>query len=73
MTQRCASCKGVAHPSTGHQHSPNVLICGPCARRWFKWLAGHTKPRKGTDFYSAAVKWRQTPPTTPVEKGEPLP
>ena len=58
---RCASCTGVAHPATGHYHSPKVLICGPCARRWFAWLAAHTRPRKGTDFYGAATRWPRAP------------
>jgi hypothetical protein len=56
---RCASCPGVAHPSTGHYHSPRVLICAACARLWFAWLVKHTRPRKGTDFYGAATKHKQ--------------
>lgn len=54
----CPACKGVCHPATGHQHSPSMLICGPCAREFFKWVERHTRPRKGTSFYDAAVKWR---------------
>ncbi len=54
---RCASCKGAAHPATGHQHSAKILICGPCARRWNAWLQSQTKRRfrigaKGSKRYT---------------------
>lgn len=55
---RCAACKGVAHPSTGHAWSASVIVCGPCTRRFFAWVAQHTRPRKGSDFYGAAVRWK---------------
>lgn len=56
-TPRCSSCKGVFHPQTGHAHSAAVVICGPCARRFFAWLERHTRPRKNADFYGAATRW----------------
>jgi hypothetical protein len=53
----CAACGGAAHDATGHRWSAKVLVCGPCARRFFKWAQGHTRPRKGLSFYDAAVRW----------------
>ncbi len=53
---RCASCPGVAHPATGHQWSPSTLICHACALRFYKWLAQHTRPRKGSDFYGSIAQ-----------------
>lgn len=32
---RCASCRGVAHPATGHQWTPKTLVCRGCAERFF--------------------------------------
>lgn len=51
--ERCAACKGVAHPATGHAWSAAVLVCGPCTRAFFAWArnrpgpaGGKPKPRK---------------------------
>jgi hypothetical protein len=59
----CASCKGVAHPATGHTWSERTLVCGPCARRFWKWAIQHTnaqtrrkKGKPSPDFYGAALK-----------------
>ncbi len=72
---RCASCKGVAHPATGHQHSARVLICGPCARSWAAWLAKHTRrkmrvgPRgKGSDYFSFYDRVGKRETTVGLEK-----
>lgn len=56
---RCASCHGAAHPASGCQYSERVIVCGPCTRRFWAWVRVHTKPRKGTDFYGAATRWKQ--------------
>lgn len=34
---RCFFCEGVAHPTTGHYVTPNVLQCGPCHREFIRW------------------------------------
>jgi hypothetical protein len=61
----CASCKGVAHPATGCQYSETMIICGPCIRKAWVWIAGHTNTSKRVgpkgskqrvSFYEAATK-----------------
>ena len=52
----CASCKGVAHPATGCAWSETTLVCGPCARSFWRWMMQHTRARKGKpSFYDAAL------------------
>jgi len=56
----CSACKGAAHPASGCQYSESVIVCGPCVRRFWAWAKQHMRARKkGSDFYSAAGKWRE--------------
>ena len=61
---RCPSCGGVAHPATGCQHSENVVVCGPCTRKFWAWLApftnnkGRGKGRK-LAFYDSVNRVRE--------------
>lgn len=54
---RCASCKGAAHPASGCQYSEKTIICGRCVREFWRWVKGHTQPRKKKgkllDFYGS--------------------
>jgi hypothetical protein len=43
VTLRCRSCGGVAHPETGHYHTPTFLVCGPCTRRFVQWVSNWTR------------------------------
>jgi hypothetical protein len=52
--QRCAQCKGSAHPASGCQYSSRTLICGPCTRQAWKWVREHVNGkggRSGVFFY----------------------
>ena len=54
---RCNACKGVFHEATGHRHSDNTVLCGPCAKHFFKWVKGHTnRSWSGVKFYEHAVR-----------------
>jgi hypothetical protein len=62
VRQQCGACKGVAHPATGCAWSDRTLVCGPCARSFWKWMIGHTNQRRrfkkgkpSPDFYGAAL------------------
>jgi hypothetical protein len=55
MEEECSACKGPFHPATGHYHTENVKICGPCAKHFVSWLKGHLKRRWGGKvFYEHA-------------------
>lgn len=58
---RCAACNGTAHPATGCQYTPTMLVCGPCVRRFWAWARVHTnamkrvgQTKKFVSFYEAA-------------------
>ena len=66
---KCASCKGVAHPATGSQHSETFIVCGRCTRETWAWVRTHTDrvyrvgpkgvpkgERRFVSFYEAAGK-----------------
>ena len=60
---RCAACKGVYHPITGHVFTEETVLCGPCAREFYKWyklrmaqMDHPTKKSKGGTFSAAVVK-----------------
>ena len=53
---KCAACKGVYHPATGHVLSEQLVLCGPCTREHVKWLKQHLRRKwGGADFYAAAA------------------
>lgn len=58
--QRCASCRGPAHPATGAQYTPAILVCGPCERAFWAWAKDWTRRPKRLKggglvyFYEAA-------------------
>ena len=55
MTDKCSACRGVYHPATGHVHSNNTVLCGPCTRHYFAWVVSHTNHRYGkVRFYDHA-------------------
>lgn len=66
--EKCASCGGVYHESTGHRHSEKSVICGPCAIDFKAWYKGMMARKFGTgkrgtknekvSFYDAAGKWK---------------
>lgn len=52
---RCAACKGVYHPATGHLFTPTCVLCGPCARDFLRWWKGMVNRRWGKlRFYDFA-------------------
>lgn len=44
-TFRCPACKGVAHPASGSQHSENMVVCGPCTRKFAAWVHAWTSSK----------------------------
>ena len=42
----CSSCGGSAHPASGCEYSPTMLICGRCVRLAWRWILGHTELKK---------------------------
>jgi hypothetical protein len=52
----CYQCGATWHPATGHVLAKETYLCGPCARRFFAWMAAHMQRRwGGHDFYAAAA------------------
>lgn len=55
---------GVAHPATGCEYSPGVVVCGPCVRAFWAWFRAHSNQVPGkrhkskASFYEAAGKRR---------------
>jgi hypothetical protein len=61
---RCFACKGPYHPATGHiwtelppdAQGEHPVYCGPCYRKWIKWMKGHLNRRwAGANFYEEAA------------------
>jgi len=63
--RHCAECGGVAHPASGCQYTETFLVCGPCTRKFWKWVREHTnkmppkRARIKASFYDAAGKWHE--------------
>lgn len=59
MDLKCNVCKGPWHEATGHRQSATMLWCGPCTRKWVKFLKSHlNRKSSGVHFYDHA----QPPP-----------
>lgn len=54
---KCSACGGPYHPATGHMHTENVVLCGPCTRDMLAWVKKHTSRKGGRTggFYEAAA------------------
>jgi hypothetical protein len=55
----CAICHGPAHPATGAQYSPRVLVCYGCVVELWTWLRrrmnGRPRGGRGPNFYDHAA------------------
>lgn len=54
----CFRCGGPYHESTGdYDKKWDVAFCGPCCKKFYGWLKGHTKRRwGGLNFYEHAAR-----------------
>lgn len=60
----CAACLGPYSPVTGHAWTARVVLCGPCARDWLRWL----KAQLGRGAHRGGHALRPSPgvPVLPV-------
>lgn len=69
---KCFCCGGCAHLATGHALSDTAVLCGPCARdfyRWYRERMNRQNWRKGMDSWNeAAAKSIRLEPDKKVRK-----
>lgn len=62
--KKCSTCGTPYHESTGHCWTHRMVLCGPCARDWVKWMKGRMgamqavmRKNKGKEsFHDCALK-----------------
>jgi hypothetical protein len=61
---RCFLCSDpAAHPATGAQLSPNVVVCAACVKSFWKWFRSRMGNKPGqANFYEAAGRRTQKSP-----------
>ena len=45
--ERCCACNNSYYEGTGHRHTATMVLCGPCALHFVKWVERHTKAKWG--------------------------
>jgi hypothetical protein len=44
---RCSGCGGPYSEVSGHIWTPQIRLCGACAKHWLDWLKRHTRSKWG--------------------------